>query len=241
MVGMSNTAKSEVLGINIEKRDIFGKVLSRARKEGKLPTVVYGGKFKSASYFTDTHAFKKLWRDAGENTLVALKDGAKTIEALIHEVAVHPLSGEPIHADFFVVDSSKPVEVKVTLDFTGVSPAVKNLGALFVKVMHDLEIKILPKYLVHTLIVDISKLEKFGDKIHVHNILLPESAVLITSPDEVIALVSEPKEEKEEEAVPVDFSKIEVEKKGKEPKESEEITTETKTEKSAKHEKPEKK
>ena len=228
-----------MLELTLEKRDLLGKKLAASRRAGKLPVVVYGpsmkvgagSKHKSASYFLELKDFKKIWQKAGESVLVSLitgetEAGKKKIDVLIHAVAHHPLSGEPIHADFYAVDTTKPVEVHVALDFVGVSPAVKNLGANLVKVMHEIEIRVLPKHLVHEIKVDISKLEKFGDKIHVSDIILPESAELITPAEEAVALVKEVVEEKEEEVAPVDLTKIEVEKKGKEPKEGEEAVAE---------------
>src|SRR3989344_3037731 len=206
-----------MLELTLEKRDLLGKKLAASRRGGKLPVVVYGSKHKSASYFLELKDFKKVWQKAGESTLVSLKDGAKSVDVLIHDVSLHPLSGEPIHADFYAVDTTKPVEVHVALDFVGVSPAVKNLGANLVMVMHEIK-------------VDISKLENFGDKIHVSDIVLPESAELITPATEAVALVKEVVEVVEEEA-PVDLTKIEVEKKGKEPKEGEEAAPDAKPEK----------
>lgn len=240
-----------MLELTLEKREKFGKALHASRLAGKLPVVVYGGpsskvgtgKHKTHSFFLELKDFKKAWATAGESTLISLKDGAKSAyDVLIHNVALHPLSGEPIHADFFAVDATKPVEVKVSLDFVGTSLAVKNLGALLVKVMREIEIKVLPKHLVHEIKVDVSSLGNFGDKIHVSDVVLPESAELITPGTEVVALVSEPKAEEVEEAAPVDISKIELsEKKGKEVKEGDEATPEAKPEKSDKSEKGDKK
>lgn len=222
----------------LEKRNVFGKQLAGPRKSGKLPVVVYGSGHASGPYFVDSKSFKKIWKAAGESTLVSLKEEKKNYDVLIQDVATNPLSGEPIHADFYAIDVNKPVEVKVAIEFTGHSPAVKNLGALLVKVMHELEIKVLPKRLIHEITVDISKLENFGDKIHASEVTLPESAELLTAPTEVVVMVTEPKEEKEEEEVPDDLSAIEVEKKGKESKEGEEAAAaETKPDKSEKSEK----
>lgn len=227
--------------LTLEKRDIFGKQLYASRKAGRLPVVVYGSKHKAGDYFIDLKSFKKIWKAAGESTLVSLKEGTKDFDVLIHDVALHPLSGEPIHADFLAIDASKPVEVKIALSFVGTSPAVKNLGALLVKVMHEIEVKILPKNLTHEIEVDISSLEKFGDAIHASDIKLPVSAELLTPATEAIALVKEVIEEKEEEA-PIDLTAIELsEKKGKVEKEGEETSATATPEKSEKPDKSDKK
>ena len=206
--------------LTLEKREVLGKKVAKSRKAGKLPIVVYGFGHKSAPYFINAKSFNKVWEEAGESTLVSLKEGSKDFDVLIHDVAVHPLTGLPIHADLLAIDVSKPVEVEVDLDFIGISPAVKNFGALLVKVMHKIEIKVLPKYLIQELGVDVSVLEKFEDKIYARDVKLPQSATLITDPDEIVVLVAEPKEEKEEEVAPIDFSTIEVEQRGKVDKEA---------------------
>ena len=84
-----------------------------------------------------------------------------------------------------------------------------------VKVLHEVEISVLPNELPHNLTVDITKLEDFESRITASDIALPPSAKLITEAGEVVALAEEPKEEVEEEA-PADISSVEVEKKGKE-------------------------
>ena len=225
------------LSLELEKRTTLGKRNASARKAGKLPVVVYGAKHKSEPFFVDVKVFKKVLKSAGESTLVTLVEGTKNFDVLIQEVDIHPITGEPLHVDFYAVDINKPVEVTVALEFVGTSPAIKNLGALLVKVMHEIEIKILPKHLVHEIKVDISKLENFGDQIHARDVKLPETAILITDGDEVVALVKEIFEEKEEEVAPVDLSAIEVEKKGKEEKEGEEGTAPVPEKKQEKSEK----
>ena len=218
------------LTLTLEKREILGKKIAKSRRGGKLPIVVYGFGHKSAPYLVDAKSFRKVWEMAGESTLVSLKEGARDFDVLIHDVSVHPITGSPLHADFLAIDVSKPVEVEVGLDFTGISPAVKNLGALLVKVMHKVETKVLPKNLVSEIVVDTSTLVNFDDKIHARNLKLPESAVLITDPEEIVVLVTEPHEEKEEEVPVDDLSAIEVEKKGKVDKETEagaEVATKT--------------
>ena len=88
---------------------------------------------------------------------------------------------------------------------------------MFVKVLYKLKVEAMPKDLPHGINVDISSLVSFGDQILARDIVLPAGVKLRENPEEVVALVSAPREEKEDEAAePVDLSEIEVEKKGKE-------------------------
>lgn len=209
-----------MLSLTIEKRNVSGK-LDALRASGKLPAVFYGPKEISTPIVISLVEFKKVWKKAGESSVIILKDEkGNEHEALIHEVDLHPLTGEPRHADFYVIEKGKKVQVAIQLTFTGVSPAVKDLGGILVKVRREIEIEAAPRDLPHEAIVDISKLATLTDTIHARDIVLPKSVDLKIDPDEVIASIAEAKEEIIEVA-PVDLSAIEVETKGKEAKEDE--------------------
>lgn len=200
--------------LNAEKRDIFRKKLYKVRREGKLPAVVYGPKTKPLSIFVSLADFKKVFKEAGESTVVEIKLDNKPLSVLIHEVSVDPMSREPIHIDFYAALMDKPVEASISLEFVGISPAVKGLGGMLVKVMHEIEVEALPANLPHGLEVDLSVLVNLGDHIIASQIPLPSGVKLVTNGDDNIVLVEAPREEKVEE-VEKSIADIEVEKKGK--------------------------
>jgi len=210
-----------MLTLNVEKRSIVGK-LDAVRAKNLMPAVFYGPKEASTSISIPLADFKKVWKKAGESSVIILKEGSNEHEALIHEVDVHPLSGEPRHADFYVIEKGKKVSVHVTLSYIGVSPAVKDKGGILVKVHREIEIEAAPRDLPQQLSVDISKLVEFSDVIHAKDIILPKGVDLKINPEEVVTSISEPREEKEEAPTAIDMSAIEVEAKGKEVKEGEE-------------------
>ncbi len=207
--------------LTAEKRDV--KVnLDVLRKAGRMPAVFYGPKESSTPVSVSLVEFKKVWKKAGESSVVIIKEGSSEHETLIHEVDVHPLSGEPRHADFYVLEKGKKVQVAVQLVFVGVAPAIKDKGGILVKVQREIEIEAAPKDLPHEIEVDISKLVEISDVIHAKDLKLPAGVDLKISPEEVVASVSEPKEEKEEAPTAIDMSAIEVsDAKGKEVKEGE--------------------
>lgn len=200
--------------LSTEKRDAR-KGLAKLRKEGKMPAVFYGSKTASMPVSVSAKDFQKIWHDAGESSVIALETPSGKVDVLIHEVDLDPVRGEPIHADFYVIDAKKKVTVTVPIVFEGVSPAVKDLGGTLVKVMYEMEIEVLPKNLPREIKVDISALSDFDSQISIKDIALPESAEATDSPEEVIAMITQKAEEKEEVVAPIDLSAIEVEKKGK--------------------------
>ena len=203
--------------LKVEKRDLK-ESLTALRSAGKLPGVFYGPKDPSTPIKMSLADFKKAWKTAGESTVVSLEGSGIDADVLIHDVDLHPVTDVASHVDFYAIEKGKKLSVDVPLDFIGVSPAVKDLGAVLVKVAHDIEIEALPKDLPHKLEVDISTLINFDSVITAKEIKLPEGVTLKVKPEEVIASVYEPKEEVVE-TTPIDLSAIEVEKKGKEAKE----------------------
>ncbi len=189
--------------------------LADLRKSGKMPAVFYGLKKTSTAISLSQSAFQKAWKEAGESTAISLETPNGTLDVMIHDVNIDPMKGRPIHADFLVIDTSKAIEVGVPLEFVGISEPVKNGSGILVKVMHELEISALPKDLPHSIEIDISVMGAINDQITVEDIKLPHGVTAITKLTEVVALISEAKEEKEEDVAPVDLSAIEVEKKGK--------------------------
>ncbi len=198
-----------MLTLKAENREKTEK-LDALRQVGKIPAVFYGKKEASKPISISQADFLKVWREAGESSVVSLETPEGVKESLIHDVDVDPVTGAPRHADFYVFEKGKKLEVELPLEFVGVSPAVKNLGGTLVKVLHELKIEAQPKDLPHSIEVDISSLATFEDQILAQDIKLPAGVDLIENPEEVVALVSAPREETEEESAPIDLSQIEV-------------------------------
>jgi len=194
--------------------------LAEMRKEGFIPAVYYGHKQKATSCVFHMNEFKKIWKTAGESTVISLEMPKGKINALIYEVQMDPVRGEPIHADFYVIEKGQEVQISVPIEFIGVAPAVKDLGANLVKVLYELEIKAQPENLPHNISVDLSSLVALDSKISAKDVKLPKGVTLVTHPGEVVAAVAEAKEEVIEETV-IDLASIEVEKKGKKEEEGE--------------------
>lgn len=194
--------------------------LASVRSNGMVPAVVYGARVENTMISVPSVDFVKILKVAGETSTISLeisdpanKEKSTKVDVLIHELQVDPVKGFPIHIDFLAVDMNKPVEVTIPLEFTGIAQAEKSGLGVLVKAIHEVDIEALPKDIPHNINVDLSKLQTLEDQIHVKDILSPKGVKILTDANEVVALVSVVKEEKEE--TPVDLSAIEVEKKGK--------------------------
>jgi large subunit ribosomal protein L25 len=204
-----------MITIAATKREVLGKESKSLKNDGQMPAVVYGPKYASTPITLNARDFERAFKVAGESSIVELTGLGATVQALIHEVDVDPVTSALRHADFYAIEKGAKVEVAVPLVFTGESAAVKA-GANLVKVMHELEIEAAPADLPHDIEVDISVLAAIGDQIHVRDLKLPKGVEAKVDADEVVALTQEIVEEKEEAPVAVDMAGIEVEKKGKE-------------------------
>lgn len=200
--------------IEIKARDIKTN-LATLRESGFTPAVFYGAKEASTPITVSTKDLEKTWKMAGESTVITLKGADGDHDALIHALDIDGVTGKIKHADFYVIEKGKKVTVHVPVEFEGVAPAVKDLGGVLVKILHEVEIEAMPKDLPHALVADISIITDFDVHLYANQIKLPAGVTLITGGEEAVAKVARPKEEKEEESAPIDLSAIEVEKKGK--------------------------
>ncbi len=214
-----------MITLRAETRDV--KVNPKMiRKGGKIPAVYYGPGQSSTPISVDRLKFEKVHHEAGESTVFTLETDNGRLDALIHDVDLDPVMGDPVHADFYIVAKDRKVEVDVPLEFVGVAPAEK-LGGVVLKVLHEITVSALPSKLPHEIVVDLEKLVDMESDITIVDLALPEGVTIVgLRPEDVIASVTEPAKEEEILAAPVDLSAIEVEKKGKKEEEGGEETTE---------------
>ena len=200
--------------------------LTNIRKDGFIPAVVYGAGRTSENITVSFKDFVKVFKEAGESSTIKLELPKGNAVVLIHEVTLDPVRNIPNHVDFLAIDTTKPIEVAVQIEFTGNAPAVKDGLGTLVKVLHEVEVKGLAQDIPHMLTVDLGVLNSLESRITVADLKLPKGVTAIAKESDIIASISSIKEEKEEPAGPIDFSAIEVEKKGK--KEEEEGAEEKK-------------
>ena len=186
------------------------------RNKGGMPAVVYGRKKEATPIAVNLKDFEKVFKTAGESSVVSLKGLGDSKDVLIKAVEFDAVSGAPIHADFYAFQKGQTVTVSVPLEFDGVSDAVKSKGGILTKVMHELELECEPKDLPHAIHVDISLLVDLDSQILIKDLKFPASAKVSAEPEEVVALISVAQDEPEEPAAPVDLSAIAIsEERGK--------------------------
>ncbi|MCB0392634.1 MAG: 50S ribosomal protein L25, partial [Bdellovibrionales bacterium] len=131
-----------------------------------------------------------------ENTIFTLKSDDKSIDGLRvlkKSADVHPKSRRPIHIDFYAVDMLSEVRVHVKVKYVGKPEGVMS-GGIVQEIRHDVEVECLPNNIPDVIELDITSM-KLHDTLHASDLKLPEDVVLITSPEEALVSVAEPKAE----------------------------------------------
>jgi large subunit ribosomal protein L25 len=190
--------KMDKLELKSEPRD-SSRGLNRLRKQGKLPAVLYGHNIKNQGIMLNLADFEKVLKKAGESTVINLATGdGKTHPVLIHDVQNHYLTSKPIHVDFYEVSMTEKLKAEVSLEYTGESKAVKELGGVLVKVLNIVQVQCLAADLPHNIEVDITKLQTFTDTIHVRDLIIPAKVEMITPGEETVVKVQPPRDVEKE-------------------------------------------
>lgn len=182
----------EKIELQAQKREIFGKKTSVLRDQGLIPAILYGHNFESLPIQVEEKNFSKAYGVAGESSLLYIRIGDQTYPTIIHDIAIDPVDGQVIHADFYKVRLDEKIEAKVPLVFIGESPAVKELAGILVKNINEVEIKAFPQDMPHNIEVDISRLLNFRDQILIKDLIASDKLEVKERPDEIVALIQEP-------------------------------------------------
>lgn len=220
------------IGLSAKVRDIKKQKPNGLRKGGQLPAVLYGHGVSAMHLALSYQEFAKVFEKAGETQLVALHVGEEKAarNVLIHEIDKDVLSRRILHVDLYQVRMDEKISADIPLRFISEAGAVKALGGVLVKNIHEIKVKALPADLPSELEADISLLKTFEDKILIKDIKIPAHVEVIGNPGDIVALVTPPRTEEEiaalEGKVEEDLSAIKVPEKEKKEGEAEEIKEE---------------
>lgn len=175
----------------VEKREIFGKQLKKLRRQGILPGNVYGKDIPSTAVQLPLKEFQSLFSKVGETGVVDLKLDGKTHPILIHNVALHSLTHEPIHADFFVVNLKEKITTTIPVLATGEAAAEAEKSGILLQVLNEIEVEALPTDLPESVEVDVTPLAAVGDQITVEQIQAPKGVTVLTDPNQSVFRIGE--------------------------------------------------
>jgi large subunit ribosomal protein L25 len=190
-------------------RTIFGKAVQTLRRQGLIPGELYGHGIENVHVTIPAKEFKKVFKSAGESSMIYVVIGSEKRPAVIHEVYRDSITDEVMSVDFYQVRLDEAVKVEVPLEFVGESPAVKNLGGLLVKAVNALEVEALPADIPRSITVDIGVLTEIGKSIQVSELSISPNIKLFANPKTVVATVTAKMTEEEEQALAAEGAKVE--------------------------------
>ncbi len=186
---------SDQLTLSAELRERAGKGASRAlRNAGRVPAVIYGNNEDPAAIHIEEKMLLKA-RHTGHfmNSGVMIEVGGQQVRTLPKDVAFHPVTDRPLHADFLRIGEHSEVHVDVPVHFIDedASPGMKR-GAVLNIVRHELELVCDAALIPDEITISLKGLE-VGASIHISHVTLPAGArSAITDRDFTIATLVAP-------------------------------------------------
>jgi large subunit ribosomal protein L25 len=178
--------------ISAKEREGRGKGAARsARREGRIPGILYGHGEESVALSVDAIDLKKLVHSISvENTIVDLDlGGSEPYKVLIRELQRHPVRDEFVHIDFFHVAMDEKIQVEIPIVLIGTPTGVKNKGGVMDHQLRELEVYCLPGNIPEKIELDVSNLD-IGDSIHVSDIQLDDVEILAELDRSVVAVLA---------------------------------------------------
>lgn len=180
----------KVINISGAARENTGKKGTKAvRKEGRIPSVIYGG--DKNIHFSTTHKDVKNLVYTPEFKVAEIDVDGNVHRCVLKDAQFHPVTEEILHLDFLKLVAGKTVKLNVPVKFVGNSPGVK-VGGKLQQNLRRIKIKTTPEKMVDSVTLDVSKLE-LGHSIRVRDIKEMEGVEVMNPPGTPVAAVEIPR------------------------------------------------
>lgn len=161
--------------LTLEKREITGKKLKALRAEGKIPSVIYGGKepVLAASEYVAT---EKVLEKAGYHSPIDLDVAGKKQLAIAKDVQTDPVSRKIINVEFQAISANEEVTATTPIVIVGFegSEASKTYHFAMTHAITEIEVKAKPADLPSEIEIDASNMKEVEDKLVIADIVLPK-------------------------------------------------------------------
>jgi len=178
-------AKSAVNELKVTVRTETGKGASRrARRDGKIPAVLYGHGSDPQHLELPGHDFAAVLRHSGSNAVLTLDIEGKEQLALTKALDIHPIRRTIQHADLLVVRRGEKVVVEVNVVVEGEAAS----GTLVTQETNAIEIEAEALSIPEQLTVSVEDAEP-GTQFTAGQIQLPPGVNLISDPELLVVNV----------------------------------------------------
>jgi large subunit ribosomal protein L25 len=188
----------DIIKLDANLRSQSGKTAARRlRRDGRIPAIAYGKTLSSVSLDLTPRGLTDILKSAhGQNSVVELAIEGKKLTVLLREYTVHPVTREPLHADFVEIKLDQPVDVEVPFVCKGKAAGVV-LGGIMRQVYRRLPIRCLPEQIPVVIEHDVTALN-LGDHVKAAELTLPKGVSVRLPPEQTVAGVVAPEKEKPE-------------------------------------------
>jgi large subunit ribosomal protein L25 len=184
-------------------RGTQGKGASRRlRHAGKVPAILYGAHQDAQALTLDQQNLLTMIADERfYSSIVQLKIGEGTQEAIIKDVQMHPARNLVVHVDLQRVVETEKIRIRLPIHFKGetISPGVKSQGGVVSHMRTDVEVSCLPKDLPEFLQLDLSEMS-LNDTKFLADIPLPAGVAIpeLTRRNDPVVSIHAPRAEEPE-------------------------------------------
>ena len=186
----------EKTSLEVSRRDVLGKKVSRLRREGLTPANIYGNQIDSVAIQLSTEQFRQFLRGHSRNEMIHLQVDGEERPTFIRAIQRNPVTDQILHVDFLQVSLDHKVRLEVTVHITGVAPAVDAHGGIITHALTSVQVEALPTNIPESLTADISILTELGQSLHVSDLSAPEGVDVLTDPETVVARIDIPAAER---------------------------------------------
>ncbi|MBY0441837.1 MAG: 50S ribosomal protein L25/general stress protein Ctc [Mycobacteriaceae bacterium] len=182
---MAKAAASAKNLLNASLRTETGKGASRrARREGKVPAVLYGHGLEPQHVELPAHDFAAVLRHAGANAVLTLDIAGDEQLALTKAIDIHPIRRTIQHADLLLVRRGEKVVVEVSVVIEGEAAS----GTLVTQETTEIEIEAEALSIPEQLVVSVEDAEP-GTQFTAGQLLLPAGVSLVSDPELLVVHV----------------------------------------------------
>lgn len=185
----------EIPDLIAEVRTGSGKGAARqARRDNKVPGVVYGGGAEPLSLnFEFNYLLQKLKKGRFLSTLFNLKvEGQDDVRVICRSVQRDVVKDMPTHVDLMRLRRTSRINLFIHVEFVNheAAPRLKRGGTLTV-VRNEVELNCLASDIPEKIVVDLTGLE-IGDVIHINDVTLPAGSKATIARNFVIGNLAAP-------------------------------------------------
>ena len=185
--------------IELDPRELMGKKVGRLRRAGIVPVHLYGPGMEPRALQCNTSQLIRVLATAGGATPIhiTIQGEPGNHLAFAREIQWDPKRDDLLHVDLLAADISRPVTAQVPIVLIGESAGARTVSGTVMHQLRTVDIQALPLEMPSEIELDISVMEEPDSVIRVSDLLIPETATLLSDVEELVVRIELPRVEVE--------------------------------------------